>query len=620
MIHSFDIFDTCFVRSCGSPLEVFRILAQRVLPVGYDKSMVKDFVSERIKAENKARTNRSSNEDVTLAQIYTFANFSHLVKKCHEQIMKEELMIEQQMLVPVRKIKDEIELLHQRGESVLYITDMYLPFNFLKDLLVDNGFWKEGDILFLSNEVGYTKASGNIYRYIKSKYGYGKLWHHKGDNLWSDFINPIMNHIIATRVTHDYSKVEQSAITRFGTALSLEVRNMYAISKALVLEHPQNCKIEFASDIIAPLFVTFVNSIMQDARNRNIKTLYFLARDGYILYKIAESFQDFYDIKIKYIYASRKSLYLPSLESFSKENVCSYLGTDISDAAKTLYKLNLGGKIDGSNYSSGMDVIDDIFENRKIYDAAHSVYEEQKSLVIRYFEQEGLANNDSYNAIVDLRGTRKCHQSINNILNSNGYKSVFAYYLEVEEGRYPRNTDKDQYYAAIHREDTIQSGEYYHMHICCAMLEQYFCATPQNRTTAYIEDCGKIKPVFEQLGDIKDKEPLSQINVQICQEFSKAFMDCRLNSDSEYLFRVAYSSLIDFVKHPTPKLLEVFNNVMVSENPYEIKYIVKKLTPKTILKRNITWIEGSVMYTFGSFGLRIFNCIKPIFKCLNILH
>ena len=117
MIHSFDIFDTCFVRSCGSPLEVFRILAQRVLPVGYDKSMVKDFVSERIKAENKARTNRYSNEDVTLAQIYTFANFSHLVKKCHEQIMKEELMIEQQMLVPVRKIKDEIELLHQRGEN-----------------------------------------------------------------------------------------------------------------------------------------------------------------------------------------------------------------------------------------------------------------------------------------------------------------------------------------------------------------------------------------------------------------------------------------------------------------------------------------------------------------------
>ena len=52
MIYSFDVFDTCIVRSCGKPDNIFRLLAEEVVQ-DKDESRLRAFVIERKNAEKR---------------------------------------------------------------------------------------------------------------------------------------------------------------------------------------------------------------------------------------------------------------------------------------------------------------------------------------------------------------------------------------------------------------------------------------------------------------------------------------------------------------------------------------------------------------------------------------
>ena len=62
------------------------------------------------------------------------------------------------------------------------------------------------------------------------------------------------------------------------------------------------------------LMTDYVWWILQEAEKAGIKTLYFLARDGWLLREIALAICEHYslDIKCKYLYFSRISLRTPS--------------------------------------------------------------------------------------------------------------------------------------------------------------------------------------------------------------------------------------------------------------------------------------------------------------------
>ena len=61
----------------------------------------------------------------------------------------------------------------------------------------------------------------------------------------------------------------------------------------------------------APVLYDYVSWVIEDARKRNIKKLYFLSRDGYLMYLVAErilSYRKIEDISISYLKVSRYSL------------------------------------------------------------------------------------------------------------------------------------------------------------------------------------------------------------------------------------------------------------------------------------------------------------------------
>ena len=153
-LYSYDIFDTCLVRTCGEPKHVFDILATKVLGKGSDISTKSDFVLIRMNAEREARNELilEGNEEISLKDIYHFCDFSIITNLDNNEIMAMELEIEDQVLMPVERIRKEIEQLVEKGAQVVYISDMYLPLDFISRKLKEFGFHVNKNI-YLSSDI-----------------------------------------------------------------------------------------------------------------------------------------------------------------------------------------------------------------------------------------------------------------------------------------------------------------------------------------------------------------------------------------------------------------------------------------------------------------------------------
>lgn len=89
---------------------------------------------------------------------------------------------------------------------MIYISDMYLPSEFIKEILTNHGVFGRKDSLYASGEIGLTKESGKLFKHVLKKEGIpaSSLFHY-GDNFHSDFvvpsrmgIHPLLTHLERT--------------------------------------------------------------------------------------------------------------------------------------------------------------------------------------------------------------------------------------------------------------------------------------------------------------------------------------------------------------------------------------------------------------------------------------
>ncbi|MBS1437317.1 MAG: hypothetical protein HP007_06000 [Bacteroides sp.] len=183
--YSFDIFDTCLIRSCGFSHNVFDLLAIKVLGEKSDWNQRADFVNIRLKAEKQIRNQKE--EEITLQEIYNLCDFSGITDVSPEKIAEMEMEIEKKVLVPVYSIKKSIAKLHSLGINIYYISDMYLPQEFIKEILQRYGFLEKGDKIYVSCTSGKTKQDGSLFDLVAQENNINfHNWEHWGDNKHSD--------------------------------------------------------------------------------------------------------------------------------------------------------------------------------------------------------------------------------------------------------------------------------------------------------------------------------------------------------------------------------------------------------------------------------------------------
>ena len=598
MVYSFDIFDTCLIRICGIPILVFDLLAERILGVNESETLLMDFSNIRKNGEIEARKKYMSKEkeDITLEEIYQECDFSPITEVDKHSIMQQELILEREMLKGVPAVLHQIEELRQQGHQIIYISDMYLSEEFLTDVMSHAGFFKQGDKLYVSSKWGKGKWTGHLFELVAEREKINKRrWVHQGDNPYADVKVPNSLGIKAKRLYHPYTHEEHLMGALDLTSGRFSRKMCASFCRFLRVTCNESPESRFAIELIAPLYVSFTSWILHDAKQRGIKRLYFLARDGEILFEIAKTLQAcFPDIELHYLYVSRKSLYLPGLQDLSNKEINERLCVD-----KTLQNILDCFQLDEeynrfSKYEDLKDdeLIDTLLSDEDFVRIFNTRQRQQRELCLKYFEDEGLTLGNA--AIVDLNGGRRSHKAINMILSSGEFDEVFGYYFMV---MYNRIAGKD--YKTINFGERFELNRSMYRMLHTLVLEEYFSMSDHESTISYRKENDLVVPVFGE-GKItsKRRKVVFNINREICSRYAELYSKYIPLNDSEHLCKTAYGVVSDFFDAPDRELIKVFENMTFSFTSLVDMKLLQKTSFWKLLrhKDDGMWFSGNLVY------------------------
>ncbi|MBR6520593.1 MAG: hypothetical protein IKT77_06395, partial [Paludibacteraceae bacterium] len=431
--------------------------------------------------------NKVNNGEVMLEEIYERLQITDYRLQIieSEELVELEKEIEAENLMVNRVILEEIERRREEGWMIAFISDMYLDAEFLSKILMREGCMKEGDRLFVSCEWGARKDTGELYDVVRRELKPTEWWHW-GDNHRSDIEMARRKGVNAVWVDAKYTDAE-----RGGTLCGYQ--------RAARMMFGDDTFVTMAADFVAPAYVPYISWMLK--QSTGVSRLYFLSRDSYVLMKGAEELMDYYpNIELRYLFVSRKSLFLPYLAcNVSAEQMLSVMDKRTLYSKRVDELLRMLGTDREELKGMGIEFAYTKIENRaieadfltKIFDGEYRSLlieraQEARELLLRYFEQEGVMD-DVERQMVDVGWLGTTRLMINAILDSVGVRRVGFFYYGVRGDVFGDECGEYETY--------FQAGELSTM--ATALIENYFSASPYPTTVGYAyANGGKVMPIF----------------------------------------------------------------------------------------------------------------------------
>ncbi|MBO6206141.1 MAG: HAD-IA family hydrolase [Lachnospiraceae bacterium] len=300
-IISFDVFDTLINRNVFDPKDIFTIVGQSLFQ---NTEKARKFRNDRIRAEEIARQKDDIKEDIGIAAIYDFLKEKY--PDTYKKLMEKEISIETEVAYANPVIKQVYDWCLEHKRQIVLISDMYLSKEVLEDILSKNDY-QGYCALYVSSDIGLTKASGNLFKHVLSELNInaGEIVH-IGDSIKGDYLGAKKNSIKAIHISTNPSR------TKFLRGFKKDVF-WKKVDRAFsgYLTGTESDYYRYGFEVLAPLLYGFSVWLQNKASERNIKKLYFLARDGYLLQKAFEIVYENSTINSKYLYVSRRALRIP---------------------------------------------------------------------------------------------------------------------------------------------------------------------------------------------------------------------------------------------------------------------------------------------------------------------
>lgn len=504
---SFDIFDTLISRNTVSPKGIFilmqHIISNDKLYIDLSKYVINNFALLREGAEKQSRLCVKSQEDICLKDIYmTMQNNGYFTIDQMEKIQELEIRLEKENVYPIRNKIEQLKKYVLDGERVILISDMYLPQSVIRDMLLIADDIFQDITIYVSGECGKAKYTGNLYKYIQKVENIDyKEWIHIGDNINSDVKIPERMGIKTKPVIrYELTFYENEALKSH--FYDIESQIMIGISRYFAINDVKTTLDKVGYSYAAPILYLYVQWIIDESIKMNIKRLYFIARDGWILKKIADIIieNNKLFIETEYIYGSRKAWRLASLDenNFDIHSIIKYSGDNnfntlekmaeelqitteellsfITDKLKTLMKCQetnmhdiiesilseLSGNIEFKKY-----ILKKNFTKRK--------------LVIQYLEQT-IDTSDSNFAFVELSGTGFTQICFKNLMKQVTQYPIHNFFVQLDN-----IWKSEDCYFHVFAPNNIRD------HFIIEML----CRAPHGQTEGYRQSENGIVPILE---------------------------------------------------------------------------------------------------------------------------
>lgn len=247
-IISFDAFDTLLLRDLLYTTDIFKLLGK----FAEEQMQISGFEYLRANEESNLRQN-TGQEEVTIDDIY-----NSIENKLHcdcSKLKAQEITLEKEHIFLNPLIKQVFDVALQKHKKVWIISDIYFSKKVMLDILQQVHI-TDYDNLFLSSEIGKTKYSGNLYRYILEKEKVKpEKWLHIGDHLDSDAKMPRMLgitafHYISLREKYFINKEQEYQEREFIEGHPIERdKEVYTIEKSVKVATQIN---RFYTQVVEP--------------------------------------------------------------------------------------------------------------------------------------------------------------------------------------------------------------------------------------------------------------------------------------------------------------------------------------------------------------------------------
>lgn len=604
---SFDIFDTTLIRKCGKPQNIFYILAHKLYPG--DEAKREDFLLWRKGAESEARR-RNPGKDVTIEDIYNSEELTGFAEYTPAQLIAAEQNVESENLMANPAIKNVIYQKREQGYTICFISDMYQPSAFLKQVLEREGCINANEQIYVSCEYDARKSNGTLYKKLKKELQVTE-WEHFGDHPVSDIKKAREHGIKATVVNTNFTVAEMHTIQPCNSRLHYESSILAGLSRAARVHFGNDAYTTIAANFVAPAYIAYTHFIIESAKKRGIKTLYFLSRDSYILQQIAEQMPH-EGIELRYLFVSRKALLLPYLHNATAEKFLAVQdkrtikGKSINELVKSLgttleeLKNVFCTSLDFDRIATKEQerhFLNAIFGTESKYlPTLNERARKQRALLNGYLAQENVFTSEA-TAMVDVGWLGTTRLMINSILKEEGYPETLFFYYGVR--RDVLHSKYGRYITYYNPEHLSTEGT--------TLIENYFSASPYPSTMGYKRDGEHIGPTFPKNSAYKENDIVKN-NIDVAKWMCKEIFSNTVPF-KEYFWQWGKQAVEEILKMNK----EVDITPLLKAAEFDNTAFVRKLRIGELL--NIVCLGGRAT-AFDRGSLRI-TCGKAIFPTVD---
>jgi predicted HAD superfamily hydrolase len=611
IIYSFDVFDTCLTRIYSHPTDLFYELAQvflnRFCLHGYDDNSIKLFVYARKRAEREARNHiKQTREDTSLADIYKHLQTLLPWHFDLDEAISFEMEFEKQSFRPVLPIRTLINKLRAQKHKIIFISDMYLPGVFLKGCLLELGIAEKGDCIYVSGDIGLSKQNGSLFRHVLAAESIqaSQLIHH-GDNEHADVKIPSS---LGIRTRH-YKNIQLTGSEKNILGNKQQKLNQNTqLSKLVALGRYTriNSLTGFAVDcdinkvvtgVIAPLLTAYVAWVLRTAKSQGVDRLYFVSRDGQVLFKIAQELQKYISApECRYLYGSRQAWFFPSVircddenlkwitlpgRSTSVRSILARLDIDPEDIEELLINAGFGDRdYDDKLVDDELKLFKDLLVHN-LYIAAYikKKASEARNLLGQYLAQEQLNDGKTW-AIVDVGWRLSCQRALKRVIDSLGWQcQVKGYYLELANDHLSETlAGKYSAYISDKHKQFSKRG---------LLIEHVFTPADHPTVIRYRKHgSGLIEPVLK----VEDHDPdlieyANSLHKTCCNYAAETAKSGIWSQGNAFLDDVLQKNALRLLKYPTEKEAQAIGWIPVILDQLHSKDYCKKLTKKITIKK-----------------------------------
>ncbi len=459
IVISFDVFDTLLTRAVGSPSSFLLLLGKELSRLSLITTTPEVFAYHRTDASIRAFHNNGKNDrEITLQQIYDeFADALMIDKSRSSELIEKEWEFESKLIRPIPQAIELVKTARESGAKIVFISDMYMPAGFVKDQLIKHGIWMQGDICYVSSESGEKKSSGKLFlKMLKQESIQASNVIHYGNDLHGDVIAPSK---IGIRSIH----FKQGNLNRYEKILDGHSWNtegftgvMAAASRIARLSIPavndrQKIIRDIAASVASPILFGYAWWLLNRAEKLNLKRLYFISRDGQVLFEIAKKLVARFKITCepRYLYGSRISWNLNVVKKARSSNLdwawdnTDYLSIDSllerfgiqpHEVKRPLSELGFPKKDWDRNLSirERNRLHKDLLKNSEIQSAITEKAKVRRDRLIKYFTQEGLVSTDK-SGMVDVGWSGSMYFALSTLVSEAGGLPPKGFYFGMHK-------------------------------------------------------------------------------------------------------------------------------------------------------------------------------------------